>query len=178
MHLTLFPFQPHEHIIWVKVEDIRSFWREEDTHPCCIEWINCAGCESVPLPFSWLKHPPSKLHALHINTCRWPWFLLARGNLSANALNICIFVCISISHQASIAVQLKGMWMLFGSLFKFSHFHGWDLHRKTCVALSNLLWSISRNRTSPGFVIGSAYLLISQVIHKSPNCVHYCVRCS
>lgn len=46
-----------------------------------------------PLPFSWLKHPPSKLHALHITTCPWPWFLLARGNFSANPLDTCIFVC-------------------------------------------------------------------------------------
>jgi len=62
---------------------------------------------------------------------------------------------------------LRYMWMLFGSFFNVSNFHGLDLHNETCLALAILQWSIStnwfENRTYSDLVIviESAYFLIS-----------------
>jgi hypothetical protein len=39
-----------------------------------------------------------------------------------------------------------GMWFLFSLFFMFFNFYWLDLHNKTCVALADLWWSISKNQ--------------------------------
>jgi hypothetical protein len=63
-------------------------------------------------------------------------------------------------------VQTEGIWLVFGLFSMYSNFYELDLHKKTCVALANLQWSIrkhlSENRTSDLVkVIKSVCLLIS-----------------
>ena len=69
---------------------------------------------------------------------------------------------------------LKVMWVSFGLFFMFSIFYQLDSH-KTCVALADLSWSISKNWienwTCPDLVM--ACCCYSTKCIGPPNCVQY-----
>ena len=63
----------------------------------------------------------------------------------------------------------KNMWVLFGSLFMFFNFYLLDSHNKTCVAIANLWWCVSKPRTFLDLVMLYQKCWFLKWIHRSSH---------